>query len=93
MSYRMPRELRRLQWDIAVDWLRPEDPVRRAKFGRYVGSLGGTLTAVSSGRPAWVACYREKGVVGFHNRAYRRALARHVPINHTTWNWGPVSPP
>lgn len=89
----MPRELRRIQWEIATHHLGPDDPVRRAKFGRYVGSMGGTLTAVSSGREAWVACYRERGVAGFHNRSYRADLARRTIIAGPPWNWGGVSPP
>lgn len=70
--------IRRAQWEIACHWLEPNDPIRRAKFGRYVGALGGTLTAVCSGREAWVAHLRERGQEGFSNRAYRRALTAYL---------------
>jgi hypothetical protein len=83
MSYaRGSVPIRRAQWEMAKraeQWaVSPHPGILRARFGRYVGALGGTLTAVSSGREAWVAHWREKGQDGFSNRAYRRAIHRYL---------------
>lgn len=52
--------------------------MERAKFGRYVASIGGVLSATSSGEAAWVANYRERGHSGFRNRAWRKHMERSV---------------
>lgn len=70
--------LRKHWWQMSarLSWLGPDHPATRARFGRYVGSIRGVLTAVSSGPEAWVACYRELGHAGFMNRAWRRHMTR-----------------
>lgn len=82
MSYaRGSVPIRRLQWQIAQRFVADDLAMagyERAKFGRYVGAVGGTLSASSAGREAWVAHLREKGCDGFGNRAYRRALSAYL---------------
>lgn len=79
MRRKFPAVLRKVLWESARRHQGDEHGMTRARFGRYVGSLAtGSLTAVSSGREAWVACQREKGLDGFSNRAYRKALKRYL---------------
>lgn len=56
----------------------PDAPATRAKFGRYVASVGGQCSPVSSGYEAWVANYRERGHGGFRNQTWRKHMERSV---------------
>jgi hypothetical protein len=80
VSYRRlaNQAVRKALWQASLRHNGEGSPVTRAKFGRYVGSRGGVLSAVGSGEAAWVANYRQRGLDGFHNRGYRRAVRRAV---------------
>lgn len=78
---------RKTLWQVRARVFGDDAPSTRAAFGRYVTARGGTLTVVSSGAPAWVGCYRERGLVGFYNRSYRRAISRRVPPSSQLWAW------
>jgi hypothetical protein len=70
--------IRKRLWECAVRNYGPDHKVARKFFGRYVGAMGGTLSPVSSGPEAWVACRRELGHTGFRNRAWRKHMERSV---------------